>query len=404
MLPGSALIYAIAAMVIISSFALLLLSYTGINYRYVDLLKKREITNAYCLQGLGILKNGALEYNIPYTFSLDNSFRLKLEKRHWGLFDLYYSSVLKSNGDSLLSKLALIGYEKGDDSTALFLQNSNIRTQVGERVYVSGKCYLPGSILKLYKGGAYDNIQLNRIYESPDTFPHIVNTPALKEWIDNLATPYKAGYERYTDSITNSFYSSTRLLAADTLFLGGYMAGNIIACANTIIAEPGAALKDVILLARSVRIDSGFSGSIQVIAFKSIEIGKNVKLRYPSTIALLPDMDIQEQGTTIFTIADSFCIDGSVYASTADAERNKYLNISFGKGSIINGAIYSSSALIWQGKCNGTVICKGLVNRRLMETNLLSDININVDSLPRYYSYDLLFPMHGGRKIVAWLN
>ncbi|RPJ74303.1 MAG: hypothetical protein EHM20_10835, partial [Alphaproteobacteria bacterium] len=150
---GYTMIFAIAVIIIVSSFALLFLSYFKFNYEILNSTENFSLARQYCYKTFTQIDQSNIEYDNIYKLRVANGYQLKKCKKRWGLFDLYFSTVSKNAHDTLFSKIALVGYQKASScDLSLYLRRTNSILNVGDSVYIRGKCFVPtGSIKNLGK-------------------------------------------------------------------------------------------------------------------------------------------------------------------------------------------------------------------------------------------------------------
>lgn len=406
---GGALVYAVVVITIITFFSLLLLSYLGINAKLANNVEKNTFNNYYLYSAIaGIVENNTGSQE-KYILQLDKNQRVLVAKRKWGVYD-YCNAILLSENDTIATCSALLGKSKNkEDSTALLIYNNTVKLHAGANVKLVGKIFAPSAIILNYQGynGRHD---INRLFKSPDTTVLLPGINALISQIRNLFEQNHYQAKTYlTGVINNSFLSSTQIIASDTIYVSGKLTGNIVLSANYIIVADSADIDNVVLVASKIRLSKGFSGCMQAFASDSIIVENKVRLLYPSSVVLIPEIkpvvQSRQKLMPATIIKDSVSIQGTVYAYLSKYTDMVALPLIYtGAGFHIAGGMYSNGAIDIRGGCYGAVVCNKIVQRRLAEDNLLLDTEINIDSLPHYFSYDSFFPISGSTKIVKWLK
>lgn len=406
---GGALVYAVAVLIIITFFSLLLLSYFGINTKLINNVKKDAVNAQYLYSAMARIQGIGTSQQPEYEIPLDDGRKILLAKKKWGVYDCC-NAILLSGKDTIAACAALLGKAKNtDDSTALLIYNNTVKLHVGSNVVVVGKVFAPSAIILKYQG--YNRKEdINRVFKSPDSTISVHYIGTLVKQLSNLMSQRHDQAKKYvTGFISNSFLSPTQFITADTIYVSGKLSGNIVLTASYISVEDSASIQDAILVASKIKLLQGFSGCLQAFASDSIILEKNVELLYPSSVVLMPELKPlaywKQRLLPAIVIKDSVSVTGTLYAylsSNYDIIEKPF--ISTGPGFNIKGGMYSSGAIDIRGRCSGTVICNRIVQRKLAEDNLLLDTEINIDSLPSYFSYDALFPISGSKKIVKWIK
>ncbi len=390
------MIYAIATMVIVSVFSLLLISYFGMNNMQLDKLKIRAIAKLYCDNGLSILSVPDKEYDKQYEDILDDAYNLKVYKTLWGGYALYVATVLNNKGDTLYSKIALAGQAPANEKIALIIHNSATQPYIGANAIVNGHCYIPGGYLKNYPG--YKSApSIAMLHPAPDTPVYLKQQKLLFAFLKKVQSPSTGRYMMFSDSVNNSFYNPVYTISADTVFLKGSLQGNIVVCARYIYVSKLADVQNIILTAGTIRFEEGFTGSLQAFASDSILSEKHCRFIYPSTMALMPDVFGSKKQGGIW-LGDSCTLLGVLYANSSQNN----IVMKTGRGIKILGGIYSSSSIQANGQCYGSIVCTGIKDIASLQDNLIANIHIDVDSLPTYYGYDMLYPVAAKTTIVKW--
>lgn len=371
----------------------------------VDSSKKRIMAGTYGYERLAAMQADDIPYDIEDTTTIDGLYHVHAVKKIWGGYNLCYATILATNGDTLFSRIALAGIGKDiTDSTAILIFNNRTPAYLGSNVTINGNCYFPESALRHYQSGD-SKVAEQRIYKSPDTVTTPRNIASLVQWATDYNDAALRGSKLYlSDSVYRSFYSPTYNIAADTVILSGKLSGNIIVSANVIEVERTCSLSNVLLTGRKIIVADHFKGNMQVIATDTVILNTADTITYPGFVALLPDAGKNHCKVPCILMRDSVNICGDVYAYTADTKLFSALQISSGAQTRITGSMYSSLSLQLNGTYHGHVICRTIAGNQLSQDNLLSDLQVDVDSLPSYFAYCNLFPLSNKRRIVKWLE
>src|SRR5690606_12628712 len=101
----------------------------------------------------------------------------------------------------------------------------------------------------------------------------------------SVLTPYKDSlYINSFHNVIEPLHTTSQDLKSKSI-KGNY----IFISKDTINIDKSSYLEDVILVAPVIRIEDGFVGNLQAFASKTIEIGSNVMLNYPSFLCVKYD-------------------------------------------------------------------------------------------------------------------
>ncbi len=403
-LQGYTLIYAIIVVIIVTSFALLFLSYFQINYALTNRIENKILGRSYCYDGLAILNKYNL-YDQPYSLSVQDGYNLTVIKKKWGAYDLYYSYVINNRNDSLYAKIAFAGYGRDStDHTILFLRNSNSPLNIADSVLLEGDCYIPSGYIKFTTSTHFVPLLPDQIHSSPDTLVRLSGINEITDWARKIVVS-KEKKITIDDSIYKSFATEQIVISADTIIIYGQLKGNIIITGKIIKVQPAARLEDIILIADDIIFPDRFCGRLQAIAAHKIEAGSNNTFNYPTVLLLLPELNEQLLADDYYiTTGDSVNISGEVYANTERYDLAIKTSINMHRNARVTGIIYSSGMLSFKGICKGTIFCEKLMNydAQNIKPNLIR--NTQIFPGPPFFSGSKLFPLQGAQKIIKWLK
>jgi|GEM_PF-6534764 len=401
--------YAILVMVIVCAVSISLLGFFNTGSSYFDRLLQKEKSDQYSCSGINWLASDDLSFEMSYEFNYPDGLSLVTEKKRWGGYDLYLSTVIAANGDTLSSRKALIGAKKGLYDTALYIRDNEQPAYIAENVRITGKSFVP-----LGKFSAYgiNRDQPVQAFESTEDLVPLNNAEPVLSWLNSIISDggiFTSG-KIFSSNFSSDFGNPSMIISGDTVSISCRLEGNIIILAETIVAMEGATLWNTILIAKSIYLPEGFTGSLQAFATDTIKVGKYSKIKHPSILSLLPEMNKKatrkDKIHPFLYVGESSLITAEIIAYDDRINRQKTSLIDVGSGSVVMGGIYSTGNLKMEGTCIGTIHCNkfiGTVNFNLQE-NLLKNININIDSLPSFYCFSNLFPVTGDKKIIATVN
>jgi cytoskeletal protein CcmA (bactofilin family) len=369
-LKSGALQYAIFVSVLIAIvvFAFMSLSFLQSKLRVRSNSFKNAISNAN--QAFELTKREEVPYGIYYPKTLnDLNRRTKIEKSTWGAFEL-----LKVHSDfhnESFRKAALMG-GLAKDKPALYLQDLNRPLVLVGNTRIEGNVHLPlkgvkrGSI----KGKSYYGEELiyGPIYTSGGSLPSLNNRYSVLNQIDSLLEIEEIVTleSQVSSDLVNSFFDKTIILGSHATIDSqeSKFIGNLILHSDTsIFVSNKSVIEDVILSAPVIIVEEGFEGSFQALAKDRIEIGRNCKLNYPSSLVLI-DKEIQptENTSKQIVIQENCDIRGVVAYFSETGKESNSSQIFVGEDSTIVGEVYCELNTELKGTIQGMISTKGFVH------------------------------------------
>jgi cytoskeletal protein CcmA (bactofilin family) len=364
----------IAVLIALLLSGLLLYAYTFI---YLKEQSKSAIESIQLLDsGMTALLEPTNTYNDTLTLDCIESENhiIKMHLSQWGIFEKAF--VTSQHRRKKFTKVAILGSESiANESPTLFLQESyNPLTLVG-LTKIKGIAHLPSQGVKpgYIAGQSYFGTQLidGEIKRSGEKLPKL-----NKNTLDELQF-YSKRYKPLSELDFISLEGNTKIVNSFTEKTKGYFSvnpivlenvnvtGNIIIKSDVLIRiKKTALLKDLILIAPSVEIEEGVSGSFQVIATKKITVAKNCKLNYPSALLLSQDGNSIASDNILenqIFIDEGTVIYGTVcYLQTKEGTDFK-IHIGLEKSARIKGQVYCNGNFELKGTVSGTVCTKQFV-------------------------------------------
>lgn len=337
---------------------------------------------------------------------------LRIAKKSWGFFDAV--SVYAWRGADSLKRGFLSGIQVRD-STALYIVDEDRPLSISGKAVIQGIAFIPQSGIRpaFVDGEYYQGIEKmvdGQIRESRQTFPDF-ETERIAI-IKNLYDRVLSGTTELPPNPDNqaTFFGKTRYapLKAGAPLLADSVSGNRIIIADSAVNIPaGTRWEDAILIAPYIKLEDGFAGSGQFIAFDSLAVGKDVTLRYPSVVALLT-ADSTNTPLTM-RIGENSQIQGLVLLHRKDLLEGMDM-LEIHENVSVEGELVSFGLLKYTAPLtvHGGVYAQRLVTQRpssLYENYL---ININFENGRRHPHYIAPFFWKSDRpasqKIVKWLN
>lgn len=382
--------------------AILIAYYNNLLWLKTDTVNRLELNSRSALEYM--LYDGFTNMKLNSTMSFDlfseGRDSVKITKKAWGIFD--WLNVESFSYNFSYSKNYLVGYLGDIESNlSLYISNSSSSavTLVGQ-AKISGNAWLPS---KGIKAGVYNRIgfsgsqlvngqinksasgilQINQEVDSKISQILDMVNPDIQLKLDDLLN----------NAMSNSFNNPTqKVYKTEQIQLKHSLKGNIIVVSDSeIIVESGADLNDIILVAPSIQVQSGFKGCIQAFSTKEIVIEPEVELFYPSALITKgrEDASIRIMGKAL--------VEGIVFL---EGEEKKDVIIDIAAGAILNGQVICTGVIQHMGVVNGQIICNALMIRDNsgQHINYLKDGIIDRNSLSSQYLYagiltsDLQFP------------
>ena len=309
--------------------------------------------------------------------------------KEWGFFDVLHTKTI-FKGDTI-SRIGLIGSNKSDKKLpTLFVTNYDQSLKLSGNVKIIGKAKIPNASFEQthINGQIGNSIEINgQQLNSEDKLPQIQASSDL-----NIRLYKMLNIEDFkSNNIVNSFDSETLVLNISDLS----QLGDIIIKGNIIVFSSGnikvmntAQINDIVLMAKNVSIDHGFSGNLQIVATKNVIIEENAKLKYPSSIYVENDIDsIKVHLKPSSTFAGGIVINGNTYKGSLKRQ------LIIDEKSKIFGSVYCYGQTQLQGEVVGQLFTDRffLKTKTLEYENVILNGTILGDSLPDRFVHLPLF-------------
>jgi len=365
----------------------------AVDFGFSTVLKENQITNDTLL--------------IP---NYEDSFqKTKSISDYWGMFQK--TKILTSKNNKKFQKAALIGsHFDHHDRKVLYLKDLFKPLVVVGNTRIEGTACLaeqgirPGNIA----GNSYygNHLIYGKVERSSDKLPKL--NSSLTENIDDLlkyAKPNTDDSYLKTDlKNINSFFENTKwIYSGSILTIQDEFIGNIIIKSDTLIrVTKSAKLKDIILVAPHVIIEDNVTGTFQVMASKSVKVGKNVVLNYPSSLVLKKNK-IDDKKENMLFIDENTIIKGTVCYFTQNIISNFSTELFCSEKSIILGEVYCEGNFELKGRVIGSVYTHQFISNTsgTLFINHLYNASLSTDKLTDYYS-GILFE-NQPKSIMKWL-
>ncbi len=352
-LRSSALAYAISFMLMVGLVTSGIIFIASANKRLeVNYLLDEHLTfNNYLalkLASCGLLRNNALHVHT----SGDSS---QAVVKPWGAFEVAVATSF--HGNRRVKSAALFGYDDKDQLPALYLPDQSQSLKLAGNTRIEGTVMLPErGPERAYIGGKnYENDQL--IYGTiQKSEKHL---PALKEAFANMQfRDYPADAEKLeklpADSVfpfdrKTCYYSQTGPFTI-TQKLGGNL---IVHSFDSIRIGASAQLEHVLIIAPVISIESGFTGTLHLLAHKQVRLESDVRLQYPSTI-VLNELDFNDGPDVNFVrVGEDSQVLGGILIVSQERNFRKPVLLDLQRGSVVGGLVYNTGETQLNGRIAG---------------------------------------------------
>jgi len=333
----------------------------------------------------------------------------EVKHQQWGAFSMITSTTHKSPLHKQRS--ALIGLMQSPQLPCLYLPGNSGGLKITGNTKIEGTAYLPNAhVERAYIAGKnypFDELVFGKILASELGLP-----PLKKQWQNLLPTnlvgttraqPYIA-----KDSVYSFHGACTYFQSITPLVISHSMSGNVIIHSfDSIFVEAQAHLNNVILIAPIVRFESGFSGTVQVLAHERIICEKNVHLLYPSVIALNELTERNELTKRYILLEENSSVLGGILITSQQADFRKLPFLELRETSVVAGLVYNSGETEPKGTIIGSLYTFQLSVRAGGGAygNHLVDAIISQSRLPDYFLLPgwLESQARVKSKVIAWL-
>jgi hypothetical protein len=352
-----------------------------------------------------------LEDSINLDLYGDSSSIVKLSKESWGIYDIISASA--GWQEETIHRNGLFGEVITGNDPALYVTDRGLNLSFSGHTKVTGTVYSPSGIIR--KGSVegqpfiYDEVTEGVIKVSDETLPKLDSIVSRKidELFGNINPEISLSQLKYGDSqpIENTFENTeiTYYDEPDAFISNLAFKGRIIICApGSITVDYSSSLEDVILIARKIIVEEGFSGSFQAFALDSIIIGPNVNLTYPTTICISAVDNYAASSSPAISVGAGTIIRGCIILNSLSDKSRLEVN----ENSTITGQIYCNGEVGLQGNINGSLFCNhfSFVSGRSTYVNHLLNADINMSKLPDGFCGFLVGEKPSTRGLIRWFE
>lgn len=326
-----------------------------------------------------------------------------IKRQRWGLYEVI--SIGRSSEDPFRRTYLMGRASESAIRPALWLSNRNIPLTLAGSTSIKGPVYAPQVGVKYLDlpGMKFSG----RTIEADNLRPSGRYLPRLSWEAWNYLDTLKAQKERNRDygSVQRkriSFDGPTLYVRCDShKETTIQLSGNAVLYGDRIVLSKDSDIGDILVVARTVVIKSGFRGSAQIFCADSVRIEPNVKLDYPSGLFV----DSSGQNAPGVIIEENSVING--YVGIHWGEKYHYVLgnpcLILWANTRVHGLVYVDGSSYIQGSIKGTAYLKDCFSYagRDMYVETLRDITIERDDS---LAYPILMEGPYRRKIIKILN
>lgn len=339
-----------------------------------------------------------------------------IQRKPWGAFDVCISRAHTRNIS--FEKIALVGVNESPvNSYSLWVADMDRPLSITGKTELRGKCYLPKSgIERAYiEGNSYQGSCL--VYGEMATSSRFMVPPDKNrlELIAELSKGKVADDDsvvswndlQSADTIARSFKENALIITGNyPIRIHQNISGQVcIISSIAIYVERSSQLNNVILVAPRIEIEDETHGQFQAFARDSLIVGKDVRLEYPSILAVCADKLSPEFAGLV--MHESAKIMGDVFGSVDGDDIRRHVTISVDHDAMIYGSLYCTDLVDLKATVIGSVTCAKFIlktNSAVYENHL---INAVIDCTKRNDAYisSLLRKTDGGtNSVVQWVE
>jgi hypothetical protein len=345
---------------------------------------------------------------------------VKAQLSQWGVFEK--AIVTTQFRTKKFIKTALMGtLIEAQKSPTLFLQDTQSPLTLVGKTTIRGIAYLPFQGVKpgYITGNSYYGTELiyGTIKQSDAYLPKLTSS-TINSFdfyqkifkIDNQEDFIALGTNK---AINVSFKKHTKgFYSKDPIVLNyEHITGNVIIKSEALIkVKSNTILKDVILIAPIIEIEDNTTGNFQAIASKTILVGKNCQLNYPSALILYqdnkenPDLySRNDDNTNQIFINSKTVFKGCVCYFQTKEVSDFQTQLILETDAVIKGEVYCNGNFNLRGTVSGSVYTKQFIASRAAFTfvNHIYDGTIENTNIPSVFA-GMLFE-NQPKTIAKWL-
>ena len=415
-LKGGILYYTLLLMIISTAvMSLLIMRGYLFNKFFINSIQRdkleRNVSSAF-----NIYREGDMDFSVSENFDIDlfgdGLDIVSVEKKKWGVYDLITINAEWKNFKVKKSGLFGTDMDRGN-GTAVYLVDNGISLSLSGSSFVKGLCFTSEGFVSSASIEGYPFIFQKtvegRVEKSakPPLFLDTEVPASITSLFYELSNyvPFSDIKSNNISAIENSFCEPVSVYYADSsLVLSGIsLKNNIILASNgTLTINKSAELENVILLARKIVVNEGYSGSFQAFALEKIDVRKNVFLEYPSVLAIVHDSLRKFTQMPAIFLEENTSVSGGIFVIANDD--TGFIKIS--KNSTIYGQVYCNGNIEHSGNVYGSVYCNmfSYIFGQMRYYNHLLNANIDYSKLPYNFSGVNINNENPKKSLIKWVD
>lgn len=358
---------------------------------------------------------GVVSGNRPVEIDLfnDGNDIVTLTINQWGGYCMFKASA--KGKFTQRTAIALCGKDIFEnEKIALYLADKEQSLSLSGNTSIKGDCFLPKQGLRraYIEGISFSgkNLTDGKIGNSKSQLPLISDNLITSnlQYFNNRLCPSDSQVDINilfkSDTLKNSFFEKTLVLhSKQWITLSDKVIQGNIRIISSKGVTIGSSLKsnDIIVYAPKIEVEKGFAGNLQMFATDTIMIKDEVRLLFPSFIAITETQNLK----ALINIGKRSEIAGDVLLSVNGSPGNNKAECDINEDAVITGRVYCEGRMELKGSVNGTVYTNGFVLRTqnsIYENHLLN-ATINFNALPVFYCGSLITEPIERFKMVKWM-
>jgi hypothetical protein len=327
-------------------------------------IQSRLISNASSGIQYAMANRSTLDFGKTHIIDLygDESDTVEIMRQPWGIFELITAKARHGNFSyrksamitAVQSEIGNAAIYSPDNNAPLYLVGN---TKITGTVYASERKFSTGYI----DGKGFERSKLveGEVKKSEALIPELDTTliSEIKYLFKGKENAYRLlPADRIPTDTTISFdeLGVNYYFTNQSIDISDSLAGNfIIHSSFKVRIESGARLAGVLIIAPEIDIDKGFHGSVQCFATRSIIVGAESKLKYPSALVLMGG----EQDSTIVIDHDAI-VEGLVVIQGHDRSIGSKGVFKINKHAVFHGMAYINGSADIQGAIWGHITAR----------------------------------------------
>ncbi len=276
--------------------------------------------------------------------------------KNWGAYRVVVSETRHPSWSS--TRAAIVGYVAEDPLAALYVPDRRQTIKLCGKTKLEGTIYVPERGLErgylTGKNFAFDKL-LDGILKKSEK-----RLPPLADWVkEEEFEHYREQSELiewFDHDSTFSFSQKTRMISSKKpMYIRQHLAGNLVLHSfDSVVVFNEAKLENILIIAPYVRFESGFKGSVQVIANEQVLCEKNVRLLYPSTIILHEEKAIRGGFPRFVRLEEGAQVLGGILLKSDQPNGRNPLRLEINHG-LVAGLVYNTGETELKGSVIGHV-------------------------------------------------